>query len=62
LSQNLVDEILLYQAPTLLGLKGRPAFSFGPLESIDQGVHLEVLEIIRTGPDLRFRLSPKQGD
>ena len=56
LSQGLVDEILLYQAPRLLGIDAPPAFAIGPLETIDQGVHLEVREIIRTGPDWRIRL------
>lgn len=60
LYENLVDEILLYQAPSLLGDDGAPAFSIGPLESVSQGVHLEVLDMVRTGPDLRYRLAPRQ--
>ena len=60
LAENLVDEILLYQAPSLLGLDGAPAFAFGPLESMDHSVHLEILDMVRTGPDLRYRLAPRQ--
>lgn len=61
LSQGLVDEILLYQAPRLLGVDAPPAFAIGPLETIAQGVHLEVREVVRTGLDLRIRIVPKKG-
>ncbi|HKJ17179.1 MAG TPA: bifunctional diaminohydroxyphosphoribosylaminopyrimidine deaminase/5-amino-6-(5-phosphoribosylamino)uracil reductase RibD [Xanthomonadales bacterium] len=60
LSEDLVDEILLYQAPKLLGIDGPPAFSIGPLESVEQGMHLELREAVRFGPDFRFRLTPKK--
>lgn len=62
LCAGLVDEIVLYQAPRLMGSGGKPAFSFGPLESMAQGVHLEVLDVVSTGPDLRFRLVPGKDD
>jgi len=62
LSQGLVDEVLIYQAPCLLGIDAPPAFAFGPLESVAQGVHLEVLESIRLGPDWRIRLRPARVD
>jgi diaminohydroxyphosphoribosylaminopyrimidine deaminase/5-amino-6-(5-phosphoribosylamino)uracil reductase len=59
LASGVVDEILLYQAPLLLGVDAPPAFSIGPLESMAQGVHLEVREIVSIGPDLRIRLFPR---
>ena len=59
LTGGLVDEILLYQAPLLLGVDAAPAFSFGPLDSMAQGLHLEIREIVRIGPDLRMRLIPE---
>lgn len=61
LAQGLVDEVILYQAPCLLGDGGPPAFSFGPLESMAERVHLEVTEMVRTGADLRIRLRPQRG-
>lgn len=61
LDQRLVDEILLYQAPVLLGDQAPAAFRIGPLESMDERVHLEVLETVRVGPDWRIRLKPDYG-
>jgi diaminohydroxyphosphoribosylaminopyrimidine deaminase/5-amino-6-(5-phosphoribosylamino)uracil reductase len=58
LKQGLVDEIVLYQAPLLLGVDARPAFAIGPLDSMAQGIHLEILETVRMGRDWRIRLRP----
>lgn len=62
LVQGLVDEVLLYQAPCLLGEDARPAFAIGPLESMADRVHLDVRETVRTGPDWRLRLYPGKID
>lgn len=61
LAAGLVDEVLVYLAPCLLGEGAPPAFSFGPLESMAERVHLGVREIVRTGQDWRIRLTPKRG-
>jgi diaminohydroxyphosphoribosylaminopyrimidine deaminase/5-amino-6-(5-phosphoribosylamino)uracil reductase len=58
LAAGLVDEVLLYLAPVLLGDGGPGLFSFGPLESMQERTHLEVLESSRIGDDLRLRLKP----
>ena len=58
LEQELVDEILLYVAPVLLGDSPKGPFAFGPLESMAGRTHLEWLETIQTGADLRLRLKP----
>ena len=57
--QGLVDEILLYVAPLLLGDGGPGPFAFGPLESMAQRAHFKVLESIRVGDDTRLRLRPQ---
>jgi diaminohydroxyphosphoribosylaminopyrimidine deaminase/5-amino-6-(5-phosphoribosylamino)uracil reductase len=62
LGSQLVDEILLYLAPSLLGDSARGAFSIGLLERMDQRVQLDWLESDRVGPDLRVRLRPSQGE
>jgi diaminohydroxyphosphoribosylaminopyrimidine deaminase/5-amino-6-(5-phosphoribosylamino)uracil reductase len=59
LEQELVDEILLYVAPVLLGDSPRGPFALGPLESMAGRTHLEWLEIIQIGADLRHRLKPR---
>ena len=58
LTAGLVDELLLYQAPVLLGDGGPGPFALGPLESMAQRTHLKVLETTHIGDDLRIRLSP----
>ena len=58
LKEKLVDELLIYQAPQLLGEGGPGPFNFGPLESMDERTHLKLLESRRLGNDWRFRLEP----
>lgn len=58
LKEQLVDEVLIYQAPQLLGVDGPGPFTFGPLESMDERTHLMLLETRRFGKDWRFRLEP----
>lgn len=53
LQDRLVDELLLYLAPTLLG-PGRGLAAFGPLATLADGVALEWQSVDRVGPDLRI--------
>lgn len=59
LSAQLVDEILVYQAPVLLGDECPGPFALGPLESMADRTHLRVLETCHLGGDLRIRLQPE---
>jgi len=56
---HLVDEVLIYQAPVLLGEGGPGPFRLGPLESMDDRTHLRLLETAHIGKDLRLRFSPE---
>jgi diaminohydroxyphosphoribosylaminopyrimidine deaminase/5-amino-6-(5-phosphoribosylamino)uracil reductase len=58
LREELVDELLIYQAPVLLGEGGPGSFAIGPLESMDDRTHFSVLETTHVGDDLRIRLAP----
>ena len=51
---GLVDELLLYLAPKLLG-QGAGIAPFGPLTAMDQALRLERLEMDAIGPDWRVR-------
>ncbi|CAM5783676.1 bifunctional diaminohydroxyphosphoribosylaminopyrimidine deaminase/5-amino-6-(5-phosphoribosylamino)uracil reductase RibD [Ottowia pentelensis] len=51
---GLVDELLLYQAPRLLG-EGAPLAALGPFAELAQGPQLEYIGVDRIGPDLRIR-------
>ncbi len=61
LDAQLVDEVLVYQAPLLLGADGRGAFAVGPLTDMQDRYELEWLECGRVGRDQRLRLKPKYG-
>lgn len=53
LREGLVDEVLLYLAPCLLGAGARVA-DFGPLQQLSQGIRLEIADTRNTGEDLRI--------
>ena len=52
--EGLVDEILVYLAPKLLG-QGLGMANFGPLDDLDQALQLDFLSSDPIGPDLRLR-------
>lgn len=53
LRAGLVDEIVVYLAPSLLGASGRGMFNLPALTSLDQRVQLEIRDACMIGPDLR---------
>ncbi len=50
---GLVDELLVYLAPRLIG-QGRPMAEFGPLAVLERSVGLQFLSATMLGPDLRI--------
>jgi diaminohydroxyphosphoribosylaminopyrimidine deaminase/5-amino-6-(5-phosphoribosylamino)uracil reductase len=50
--EGLADELLLYLAPTLLG-HGRGIAQFGPLQQLEQAMHLNFESFTPIGSDLR---------
>ena len=59
LSQNLIDELLIYQAPILLGGGAISPFAAPRLDNMAHRVHLSWLDTRRVGNDLRLRLRPE---
>ncbi len=57
LRAGLVDELLLYVAPRLLG-EGRAIAAIGPLGSLAESLDFEFIDVERVGADLRLRLRP----
>jgi diaminohydroxyphosphoribosylaminopyrimidine deaminase / 5-amino-6-(5-phosphoribosylamino)uracil reductase len=53
LRAGLVDELVLYFAPHLLGDTARGMFDLGQLTTLDQRVDLQVADVTPIGPDLR---------
>ena len=54
LREGLVDEVLLYMAPLLIG-QGRGLSNLGPLQALGQAIPLTWQEVTQVGPDLRLR-------
>lgn len=53
LREGLVDELLVYLAPMLLGI-GREMAAFGPLEDLSDALRWRFTDLQRIGPDLRL--------
>ncbi len=57
LHAGLVDELLVYLAPKLLGI-GREMAAFGPLQSLAEALPFEFTQVERVGADLRILARP----
>ncbi|HEY0957028.1 MAG TPA: bifunctional diaminohydroxyphosphoribosylaminopyrimidine deaminase/5-amino-6-(5-phosphoribosylamino)uracil reductase RibD [Roseateles sp.] len=57
LDAGLVDELLVYQAPVLIGA-GRPLADLAPLSGLDAARRWRLVEATPIGADLRLRLRP----
>jgi diaminohydroxyphosphoribosylaminopyrimidine deaminase/5-amino-6-(5-phosphoribosylamino)uracil reductase len=62
LAQGLVDEILLYVAPVLLGDRARPLFDGLHIDEMTQRLNLSIVESRRIGNDVRLLLRPEPAD
>jgi diaminohydroxyphosphoribosylaminopyrimidine deaminase / 5-amino-6-(5-phosphoribosylamino)uracil reductase len=58
LAAGLVDELIIYQAPTLLGPTARPLADWPQLTAMDQRPRLRLAELRQVGADLRLTLVP----
>lgn len=54
IKQNLVDELIIYLAPKLMGADGRGLLNLLGLESMEQVIELEFKDIRMVGSDLRI--------
>lgn len=60
LQAGLVDEVLLYYAPTVLGSDARGMFGLLPLTDMTQRIDLEIQALDRVGQDIRVRARPRR--
>ena len=58
LKAGLVDELLLYIAPVLLGERGRPLFAGVDPATMADRLGLKLVDTAHVGPDLRLTLHP----
>jgi diaminohydroxyphosphoribosylaminopyrimidine deaminase/5-amino-6-(5-phosphoribosylamino)uracil reductase len=59
MSGGWIDELLLYQAPTLLGEQGLPLLSGLGIQAMTQQLRMQVIEQTRVGEDQRVLLRPQ---
>ncbi|MFF3023374.1 bifunctional diaminohydroxyphosphoribosylaminopyrimidine deaminase/5-amino-6-(5-phosphoribosylamino)uracil reductase RibD [Gottfriedia sp. NPDC057948] len=60
MNQNLVDKVIVYLAPKLIGGKDAPTFLEGTgLDKMGQAIELEEIELTKIGPDYKFIGYPK---
>jgi diaminohydroxyphosphoribosylaminopyrimidine deaminase / 5-amino-6-(5-phosphoribosylamino)uracil reductase len=59
-SAGLVDRIIAYIAPALLG-RGKSALQGGTIETIGDILRGELLDVTRSGPDVRLVARPRRG-
>ena len=62
LAAGLVDELIVYLAPCLLGNQGRGMFALGELTALSDRVQLRILDVTRVGEDLRLIARPRGKD
>jgi diaminohydroxyphosphoribosylaminopyrimidine deaminase/5-amino-6-(5-phosphoribosylamino)uracil reductase len=58
LSAGLVDELIVYIAPSLLGQTARPLLELPPIEQLEARVRLQLIETVSVGEDLRLTARP----
>jgi diaminohydroxyphosphoribosylaminopyrimidine deaminase/5-amino-6-(5-phosphoribosylamino)uracil reductase len=61
LQAGLVDELVLYLAPCLLGADARPLAEIAPLAALAQRLTLKFTEVTMIGSDLRITARPVAG-
>ncbi|MDB6163982.1 MAG: ribD [Xanthomonadaceae bacterium] len=59
LSAGLVDELLLYVAPVILGDRARPMFEGLPIDTMAERLRMRIIETRRIGDDVRILLQPQ---
>ena len=59
LKQRLVNEIILYMAPTVLGDRALGAFDIGELTELNEQLRCKITEVRKIGDDMRITLVPE---
>ena len=58
LAQNLIDELLIYYAPKLMGGAGKSMFAMPAFSAMQQAINLQILDVRHIGNDIRLRAKP----
>ena len=55
MAQGLIDEVLLYYAPKIMGSTAKGLFAMPELTQMSQAIHLDIIEMRQIGVDIRLR-------
>ena len=58
LASDLVDELVIYQAPHIMGSETRGMFTTPDWETIKQRLSVEIVDVRKIGADLRITAKP----
>jgi diaminohydroxyphosphoribosylaminopyrimidine deaminase/5-amino-6-(5-phosphoribosylamino)uracil reductase len=58
LAQNLIDELLIYYAPKLMGSAAKGMFALPALTAMNQTINLQIIDMRQIGVDIRLRAKP----
>lgn len=58
LSLSLIDELLLYYAPKLMGSKAKGLFDMPAFTQMHQAIGLDIIDLRQIGCDIRLRAKP----
>ena len=58
LTAGLVDEIIIYMAPVLMGHRAQSLFELTGIETMEDKLSLKVMDIRKVGEDIRFIIKP----
>ncbi len=59
MAQNLIDELLIYYAPKLMGGAAKSMFAMPAFTNMQQAIALEIIELRQIGADIRLRAKPR---
>lgn len=59
IKEQLVDEVILYIAPKLMGSQARPLFDLSAIANMHEAIELEFTDLTQIGDDLKIRAIPK---
>jgi diaminohydroxyphosphoribosylaminopyrimidine deaminase/5-amino-6-(5-phosphoribosylamino)uracil reductase len=59
LAQNLIDELLIYYAPKLMGGAAKSMFAMPALTEMNQTINLNIIDVRHIGVDIRIRAKPR---
>ena len=60
LQAGLIDELILYYAPKLMGTDAKGMFAVPELTNMQQVTHLQIIDVRQFGQDIRLRVKPKK--